>query len=71
MVATKESTPDLLEEYIVNSGLRIGFIAKKLGITHQAFNLKRRGIIAFKAAEVYVLCDLLHITDEDREKIFL
>lgn len=71
MVMTKAPNLELLEEYIANSGLKIGFIVKKLGITRQAFNYKRRGITPFKAAEVYVLCDLLHITDEDREKIFL
>lgn len=60
----------LLDAYIEKSGLKIGYICKKLGITRQAFGKKRRGISPFKAAEVYVLCDLCHIAD-DRDKIFL
>lgn len=60
----------LLDEYIEKSGLKICYICERLGITRQAFGRKRRGISPFKAAEVYVLCELCHITD-DKEKIFL
>ena len=60
----------LLDEYIDNSGLKVGYIADTLGITHQAFNKKRRGKSPFKAAEVYVLCDLCKIPDSEKEKIF-
>ena len=60
----------LLDEYIAKSGLKIGYICEILGITRQAFGKKRRGIVPFKAAEIYVLCDYLHITD-DRDGIFL
>lgn len=60
----------LLDKYIENSGLKIGFICNKLGITRQAFGKKRRGVSSFTAAEVYVLCVLCNITD-DRDNIFL
>lgn len=70
MVAEKAPNLQLLDDYIVKSGLRIGFIAEKLGVTRQAFNYKRRGISRFKASEAYVLCDLLNITGEDKSKIF-
>lgn len=60
----------LLDSYIEKSGLKIGYICDRLGITRQAFGKKRRGVSPFKAAEVYVLCDICHITD-DKDKIFL
>ena len=61
---------DLLDEYIRKSGLKISFLAEKLGITVQSFGQKRNNMSNFKAAEIYVLCDLLNITD-DKDKIFL
>ncbi|MBR6509616.1 MAG: toxin-antitoxin system, antitoxin component, Xre family protein [Clostridia bacterium] len=60
----------LLDEHISKSGLKITFIAEQLGITVQSFGQKRNNITSFKAAEIYVLCDLLNITD-DKDKIFL
>ena len=60
----------LLDEYIDKSGLRIGYICERLGITRQAFGKKKQGAYPFKAAEIYVLCDILHITD-DRDAIFI
>lgn len=60
----------LLDEYIIKSGLKIGYICEQLGISRAAFSKKRRGITPFKAAEIYVLCDILHI-GTDRQRIFL
>ena len=60
---------ELLDEYINKSGLKINFIAGQLGITVQSFGQKRNNLSSFKAAEIYVLCDLLNITD-DKDKIF-
>lgn len=61
---------ELLEEKIAKSGIKIGFICETLALSRQGFNKKRRGITPFKAAEVYVLCDLLDIRDDERAKIF-
>lgn len=65
MIATQ-----LLDVYIEKSGLKISFIVEKLGISRNAFDKKRKGITPFRVSEVYVLCDLLHISDEDKGKIF-
>ena len=71
MVKTQNVDTKLLEEYIVNSGLRIAYICEQLGITRQAFDKKRKGVTAFRQSEVYVLCDLLRITDAmEKTKIF-
>lgn len=62
---------DLLNEKIEQSGYRIGFIVDTLGISRNGFDLKRNGKIAFRLSEVYVLCSLLNITDdEEKTKIF-
>lgn len=60
----------LLDNYIENSGLKIGFIVEKLGISRQSFDKKRKGDTPFRASEVYVLCDLLNIVESDKPKIF-
>lgn len=60
----------LLEQKIADSGLKIGHIAKTLGLTRQGFDKKRKGKTSFRLAEVYVLCDLLHISGEEKVKIF-
>lgn len=71
MVKTQDVDTELLNEYIEKSGLRIGYIVETLGISRQAFDKKRKGIIAFRAPEVYVLCDLLKIPEDIKPKIFL
>lgn len=70
MVKTQDVDTNLLNEYIEQSGLRISFIVEKLGITRQAFDKKRKGLNSFRASEVYVLCDLLRISEEVKHKIF-
>lgn len=61
----------LLDIYIDNSGLKIGFIADQLGLSRAGFDKKRSGMIPFRKSEVYVLCDILNIKDEsDKKKIF-
>lgn len=63
MVNTK-----LLDEKISSSGLKISFIVDKLGISRQAFDKKKKNINSFRCAEIYVLCDLLNITEESEKK---
>lgn len=70
MVKAQNVDAALLDSYLTNSGLRMGFICDKLGISRQAFDKKRKGISSFRAAEVYVICDLCNITDQDKKKIF-
>ena len=61
---------DLLDQRIEDSGLKIGFIIEKLGLSRTGFDKKRRGINKFRVAEVYVICDLLNLSDEERHSIF-
>ena len=61
---------DLLDKRIEESGLKISFLIEKLGLSRNGFDKKRRGINQFRVAEVYVICDLLKLSDEDRNSIF-
>lgn len=71
MVKTQNIDTPLLDKYISSSGYKVGFLCDTLGISRNAFDKKRRGINAFRASEVYVLCDLLKITDDtEKNKIF-
>ena len=60
----------MLDDKITESGLKKGFIVEKLGISRQAFDKKKKNVYCFRGAEVYVLCDLLNIQDDEKEKIF-
>ena len=70
MVKTQDVDNELLTYYLKESGVKIGLICNKLGISRQAFDRKRKGLISFRASEVYVLCDILHIPDDVKPKIF-
>ena len=61
---------ELLKKKIENSGLKTTFIIDKLGLSSQGYYNKVNGITPFKVPEVFVLCKLLSISDEDSIKIF-
>lgn len=71
IVKVQNVDTELLEKYILRSGYKIGFITDQLGISRQAFDQKMKNKNKFRASEVYVLCDLLKITPEDKPKIFM
>ena len=60
----------LLDAKIEASGLKTNFIIEKLGLSANGFYKKKNGQTPFRISEVYVLCDLLHIDDSEKEKIF-
>ena len=62
---------ELLQKKIKDSGLKMGFIAEKLGRSRQALRGKIKGETEFLPSEVRVLCELLRLTDEERLLIFL
>lgn len=70
MVKTQHIDSALLEQAIQDSGMKIEFLHNSLGITRQAFDKKRKGVSSFRLSEVYVLGDLLRLSDEQKEKIF-
>ena len=60
-----------LEQIIEDSGIRKNFIAEKLGLSPQGFRLKETGKQEFKISEVRILKEVLHLTEEDVNRIFL
>lgn len=61
----------LLKKKIGASGLKLGFIAEKLGISYHWLNKKISGEVDFKAYEIQILCNLLGIDNlEEKDKIF-
>ena len=62
----------LLDECIKESGLKINYLCKSLGISRSAFDRKRKNKSLFKPPEVKMLAGLLNIADADKEEqIFL
>lgn len=70
MVKTQNVDTSLLEDAIERSGLKVGYLLEKLGISRQAFHYKRKGRTAFRQSEVYVLCDLLNLSETEKQQIF-
>ena len=60
----------LLDKAIADSGIKVSFIIKQLGLSPEGFYKKKRGETPFRIAEIYVLCDLLRLTERDKQLIF-
>ena len=61
----------LLKEKIESSGLRIGFIADKLGIERTTLWKKVNNERSFNQNEIMQMCELLRIDSlEEKERIF-
>jgi len=59
-----------LKTLIDESGFKITFIAKALGLTYQGLSNKLNNIATFKTNEVAILCSLLKIDDKTSNAIF-
>lgn len=61
----------LLKERLKASGLKLEFIAKKIGITRQSLSDKVNGKTQFNQYQINELCELLGITDlKEKDAIF-
>lgn len=61
----------MLRERISESGLKLQFIAEKLGISRYALSMKLDNRSEFKTSEVAILCEVLGISRlEEKEQIF-
>ena len=56
---------------IDESGLKKQKIASELGLTMQGLLNKLKGERPFQLAEIKPLCEVLHLTNEQRDNIFL
>ena len=60
----------LLREKIEQSGYKLQFIAKKVGITYQGLLNKINNRSEFRATEIQALYDLLRLNESERMAIF-
>ena len=60
----------LLRQKISASGLKMRFIAEKIGISYQALLNKIRNKTEFTAQEIQRFAELLHMNLEEKEAIF-
>lgn len=68
MTKTHNIDTELLDSFIKKSGLKISYIADRLNITVAALKAKRIGKTPFTVTEMYTLCDLLEISDDDMKR---
>ena len=61
---------ELLQEKLNNSGYKMTFVAKGLGITYQALLNKLNNKCEFTAGEIISLGQLLHLTGAEVNRIF-
>lgn len=61
---------ELLRKKIDDSGYKLIYIAKQVGITYQGFLKKINNETEFKATEIQILCELLNIDIQEKEEIF-
>lgn len=60
----------ILEKAIKDSGLKKGHIAERLGVSRAGLINLINNRSEFKASQIQVLCDLLGLTEEQRNAIF-
>lgn len=62
---------EMLEEKILQSGKKKGFLAEKVGLSTQGFRNCIKNKAEFKARQIQILCDELGIADlEEKQAIF-
>lgn len=61
---------ELLRKKIDDSGYKLTYIAKQVGITYQGLMNKINNETDFRATEIQTLCDLLKIDMQEKEEIF-
>jgi hypothetical protein len=63
--------PQYLDEMILRSGKKKGFLAEKLGMTRHTFAKKAKDPSSFTNLQTEILCTELSITKlSDKQKIF-
>lgn len=63
--------PQYLDEVIVASGKKKGYLAERLGVTRQTFTKKIKDPSSFTNLQTEILCEELNITKlSDKQKIF-
>lgn len=67
MATIQRIDTEQLENKIKESGLREDYIYKTLDMTRATWIDKKKGRKPFRVPEVYMLCDILSISDSDEK----
>lgn len=66
----KNKNIEILNQYICDSGFKLGYIAQQLGITYAALYNKMKGKHHFTVQELTILRNLLQLNDEQWDSLF-
>ena len=61
----------MLKEEFKDSGMTMTAIAEKSGIKRETLYNRLKGLSEFSASEIVALTEVLHLSKEKRDKIFL
>ena len=61
---------ELLRAFIRDSGIKVSYLAEKIGMTRQSLHAKLNGNRTFTQSEIMSLKIALHMNDEDFMHIF-
>lgn len=61
---------ELLRAFIRASGIKVSYLADKIGMTRQSLHAKLNGSRTFTQSEIMALKIALHMNDEDFMRIF-
>lgn len=61
---------ELLRAFIRDSGIKVSYLAEKIGMTRQSLHAKLNGSRTFTQSEIMALKIALHMNDEDFMRIF-
>ena len=61
---------ELLRAFIRDSGIKVSYLAEKIGMTRQTLHAKLNGSRTFTQSEIMALKIALHMNDEDFMHIF-
>lgn len=61
---------ELLRAFIQDSGVKVSFLAEKMGITRQSLHLKIMGVRPFTQSEIMSLKKTLHMDNDVFMRIF-
>lgn len=61
---------EALRNKISEAGLKLSYVAERIGLTYQGFWKKLNNHSEFKANEIQALSELLKIRTQEKEKIF-
>jgi len=61
---------DELDKAIKEAGVKLSAICERCGFTYATFRSRRSGETEFTVSEINAICELCHLSSEQRDRIF-